>query len=87
MPGIERDEALHGGPCLKPATPRNLAASIRQKLLNLAARQGEDFGLSSLAMGWSGFSTSCFAVVTHSTVPQAQKQAHKPRSRVAGMYI
>jgi len=30
---------------LKPAAPRNLAASIRQKLLNLATRQGEDFGL------------------------------------------
>ncbi len=30
---------------MKPATPRNLAASIRQKLLNFATRRGEDFGL------------------------------------------
>ena len=30
---------------MKPTTPRNLAASIRQKLLNIATRQGEDFGL------------------------------------------
>jgi predicted nucleotidyltransferase component of viral defense system len=30
---------------LKAATPRNLPASIRQKLLNIARRQGEDFGL------------------------------------------
>ena len=45
MPGIERNEALHGGARLNPAAPRNLAASIRQKLLNLATRRGEDFGL------------------------------------------
>lgn len=45
MPGIERHEAVHGGSCLKPAPPRNPAASIRQKLLNIATRQGEDFGL------------------------------------------
>jgi len=45
VPGIERDEAVHGGPRLKTTTPRNLAASIRQKLLNLSTRQGEDFGL------------------------------------------
>jgi len=30
---------------LKPATRLNLAASIRQNLLNLATRRGEDFGL------------------------------------------
>jgi hypothetical protein len=30
---------------LKPSTPRNLAASIRQKLLNIATKRGEDFGL------------------------------------------
>jgi predicted nucleotidyltransferase component of viral defense system len=30
---------------LKPSTPRNLAASIRQKLLNIATRQREDFGM------------------------------------------
>src|ERR1700690_4327994 len=45
MPGFERDETVHGGSHLKPAPPRNLAASIRQKLLNIATRQGEDFGL------------------------------------------
>jgi hypothetical protein len=45
VPGIERHEAIHGGSCLKSAPPRNLAASIRQKLLNIATRQGEDFGL------------------------------------------
>ena len=45
MPGIERHETLYGGSGLKQAAPRNLAASIRQKLLNLAARHGEDFGL------------------------------------------
>ncbi len=30
---------------MKPLKPRNVAASIRQKLLNIATRQGEDFGL------------------------------------------
>jgi hypothetical protein len=30
---------------LKPDKPRNVSASIRQKLLNIAARQAEDFGL------------------------------------------
>ena len=45
MQGIEHHEAVHGGSGLKPSTPRNLAASIRQKLLNIATQQGEDFGL------------------------------------------
>ncbi|HUB82729.1 MAG TPA: nucleotidyl transferase AbiEii/AbiGii toxin family protein, partial [Bryobacteraceae bacterium] len=30
---------------MRSSTPRNLAASIRQKLLNIATRQREDFGL------------------------------------------
>jgi predicted nucleotidyltransferase component of viral defense system len=45
LTGLERHEAVHGGSRLKPAPPRNLEASIRQKLLNIATRQGEDFGL------------------------------------------
>lgn len=45
MPGIECDEALYGGSCLKSTPQRNLAASIRQKLLNIASQRKDDFGL------------------------------------------
>ncbi len=41
----ERDEALYGGARLNAGAPRNVAASVRQKLLNIAARKREDFGL------------------------------------------
>ena len=36
MQGIEHHEAVPWRFDLKPSTPRNLAASIRQKLLNIA---------------------------------------------------
>jgi len=45
LPRRKRDEALHGGSQLKPVTARNIAASIRQRLLNIANSTGEDFGL------------------------------------------
>jgi hypothetical protein len=45
LPGRECDEALFGGPLLNPGGPRNIAASIREKLLNIATRNREDFGL------------------------------------------
>jgi hypothetical protein len=45
LPGRQRDEAIHGGSALKAANPRNVAASVRQRLLNIAASSGEDFGL------------------------------------------
>jgi predicted nucleotidyltransferase component of viral defense system len=44
LPCRKRDEAVYGGPALKPANARNVAASIRQKILNLAGSTGEDFG-------------------------------------------
>ena len=30
---------------MRPASSRNVAASVRQRLLNIAASRGEDFGL------------------------------------------
>jgi Nucleotidyl transferase AbiEii toxin, Type IV TA system len=45
LPRRKRDETLHGGSQLKPVTSRNVAASVRQRLLNIANSSGEDFGL------------------------------------------
>lgn len=45
MPGCKRHEAVHGGSSLKPASSRNVAASVRQRLLNIANSGNEDFGL------------------------------------------
>lgn len=42
LPGGKRHEAVHGGSALKPANTRNIAASVRQKSLNIATGTGED---------------------------------------------
>lgn len=44
MQGCECDSALHGGDALKPGGERNVAASVRQRLLNLASKESADFG-------------------------------------------
>jgi len=45
MQGHKRDEAVYGGSHLKPVKSPNVAASVRQKLLNITTSTGEDFGL------------------------------------------
>ena len=43
MPRLACDAALYGSARLSPERPRNLAASVRQRLLNRARERGEDF--------------------------------------------
>jgi hypothetical protein len=45
LPCRKRDETVHGGSHLKPVKSRNVAASVRHRLLNIANSTGEDFGL------------------------------------------
>ena len=43
MPDDERDEAVHGGARVNRDKPHDLAASVRQRLANIANDSGEDF--------------------------------------------
>ena len=45
MSSSERHAALSGGSIVNRETPRNLAASVRQRLFNRAQEKHEDFGL------------------------------------------
>src|SRR5487761_2398358 len=45
LPGIKRDAPLSGNTNMTVDQPRNLAASVRQRLLNISKRDGEAFDL------------------------------------------
>jgi hypothetical protein len=45
LSGSQCDEAVYGGSHLTSGNLRNVAASVHQKLLNIAKREGADFGL------------------------------------------
>jgi hypothetical protein len=45
MPSSECHAPVFGGPIVSRDTPRNLAASVRQRLFNRARERHEDFGL------------------------------------------
>ena len=51
MPHDKRDAALHGIPNVNNREPRNLVASVRQRLLNLARSRKEDFQLVLIRFG------------------------------------
>src|SRR5262245_52335638 len=43
MPDDERHAAVPGSDRMSPKKPKNVAASVRQRLLNLSRQTGEDF--------------------------------------------
>jgi len=45
LPGGERHASLPGGAFVTRKNPSDIAASVRQRLLNMAKGQGEDFQL------------------------------------------
>jgi predicted nucleotidyltransferase component of viral defense system len=55
MPRGECHAPLHGGPIVSRETPRNLAASVRQRLFNRAQERHEDFGLVLTEYGLERF--------------------------------
>ena len=55
MPRGECHAPLHGGPIVSRETPRNLAASVRQRLFNRAQERHEDFGLVLTKYGLERF--------------------------------
>ena len=85
LPCLQSDETVHGGSDLTTGNARNIAASVRAKLLNIANREGSiwigsyafRFGTSSLP-SWRIRLSRSIHTERGDAVPSLDTKAHRP---------